>query len=72
MKKQTIVVVGATGSQGKGIVNALVNEGTFNVKAITRDPEKYTGKANEAVYADLKDLQSLKDAFTNAYGVFGN
>jgi uncharacterized protein YbjT (DUF2867 family) len=66
MKKQTIVVIGATGSQGKGIVNALVNEGTFNVKAITRDPEKYTGKANEAVYADLKDLQSLKDAFTNA------
>jgi uncharacterized protein YbjT (DUF2867 family) len=70
MKKQTIVVIGATGSQGKGIVNALVNEGTFNVKAITRNPEKYTGKANEAVYADLKDLQSLKDAFTNAYGVF--
>ena len=70
MKKQTIVVVGATGAQGKGIVNALVNEGSFNVKAITRNPETYTGKANEAVYADLKDLQSLKDAFTNAYGVF--
>ncbi|MDB5145640.1 MAG: hypothetical protein JWQ66_4353 [Mucilaginibacter sp.] len=70
MKKQTIVVIGATGAQGKGIVNALVNEGTFNVKAITRNPEKYTGKANEAAYADLKDSQSLKDAFTNAYGVF--
>jgi len=70
MKKQTIVVIGATGAQGKGIVNALVDEGTFNVKAITRNPEKYTGKANEAAYADLKDLQSLKDAFTNAYGVF--
>jgi len=70
MKKQTIVVIGATGSQGKGVVDALVNEGSFNVKAITRNPEKYSGKANEAVYADLKDLQSLKDAFTNAYGVF--
>jgi uncharacterized protein YbjT (DUF2867 family) len=70
MKKKTIVVVGATGSQGKGIVNALVHEGSFNVRAITRNPEKYTGKANEAVYADLKDLQSLKDAFKNAYGVF--
>jgi uncharacterized protein YbjT (DUF2867 family) len=70
MKKQTIVVIGATGAQGKGIVNALVNEGTFNVRAITRNPEKYTGKANEAVYADLKDLQSLKDAFAHAYGVF--
>ena len=70
MKKQTIVVIGATGSQGKGIVNALVNEGSFNVRAITRNPEKYTGKADEAVYADLQDLQSLKDAFKNAYGVF--
>ncbi|MBD1364930.1 NmrA/HSCARG family protein [Mucilaginibacter sp. ZT4R22] len=70
MEKQTIVVIGATGSQGKGIVNALVNEGSFNVRAITRNPEKYTGKADEAVYADLSDLRSLKDAFTNAYGVF--
>ncbi len=70
MKKKTIVVIGATGSQGKGIVNSLVTEGSFNVKAITRNPEKYTGKANEAVFADLKDLQSLKDAFKNAYGVF--
>ena len=70
MEKKLIVVIGATGSQGKGIVNALVNEGSFNVRAITRNPEKYTGKANEAVYADLQDLQSLKDAFTNAHGVF--
>ena len=70
MKKHTIVVIGATGSQGKGIVNALVNEGSFNVRAITRNPEKYSGKANEAVYADLKDLQALKNAFKDAYGVF--
>ncbi|OKS88092.1 NmrA/HSCARG family protein [Mucilaginibacter polytrichastri] len=70
MEKQTIVVIGATGSQGKGIVNALINEGSFNVRAITRNPEKYTGQAGEAVYADLQNLQSLKDAFTNAYGVF--
>ena len=70
MKKQTIVVIGATGSQGKSVVNSLVHEGSFNVRAITRNPEKYTGSAHEAVYADLKDVQSLKDAFKNAYGVF--
>jgi len=68
--KKTIVVIGATGSQGKGVVNTLVNEGTFNVRAITRNPEKYSGKAHEAMYADLNDLQSLKDAFKDAYGVF--
>ena len=70
MEKKTVVVIGATGSQGKGIVNALAKEGSFNVRAITRNPEKYSGNANEAVYADLKDLQSLKNAFKNAYGVF--
>ncbi|MFH7017302.1 NmrA/HSCARG family protein [Flavobacterium sp. FlaQc-47] len=70
MEKKTIVVIGATGAQGKGIVNALEKEGSFNVRAITRNPEKYSGNANEAVYADLTDLQSLKNAFKNAYGVF--
>jgi len=68
--KKTIVVIGATGAQGKGVVSALINEGSFNVRAITRNPEKYSGEAHEAVYADLKDLQSLKDAFKNAHGVF--
>src|SRR5688572_21586455 len=70
MEKKTIAIIGATGSQGKGVVNGLVNDGSFNVRAITRNPEKYSGKAHEAVYADLNDLQSLKDAFKNAYGVF--
>ena len=70
MKKHTIVVIGATGSQGKGVVNALVHESSFNVRAITRNPEKYSGKAREVVYADLNDLQSLKEAFKDAYGVF--
>ena len=48
MEKKTIAVIGATGSQGKGVVNGLVNEGTFNVRAITRKPEQYSGKAHEA------------------------
>ncbi len=70
MEKRTIVVIGATGSQGKGVVNALVNEGAFNVRAITRNPGNYSGKAHEVVFGDLNNLQSLKDAFKNAYGVF--
>ena len=68
--KKTIVVIGATGSQGKGVVNALVNNGTFHIKAITRNPASYSGSANEAAFANLDDEQSLKDAFKNAYGVF--
>jgi uncharacterized protein YbjT (DUF2867 family) len=70
MEKKTIAVIGATGLQGKGVVNALVNQGTYNVRAITRNPEKYAGNAHEVAKGDLKDVQSLKDAFKNAYGVF--
>ncbi len=68
--KKTIAVIGATGSQGSGVVNTLVQESSFNVRALTRNPEKYSGKAHETVYADLNDLQSLKEAFKDAYGVF--
>jgi uncharacterized protein YbjT (DUF2867 family) len=68
--KKTIAVIGATGSQGKAVVNALINQGTYNVRAMTRNPEKYSGKAHEVTQADLNDLSSLKGAFKNAYGVF--
>jgi uncharacterized protein YbjT (DUF2867 family) len=70
MEKKTVVVIGATGSQGKGVVNALINDGSFNVRAMTRNPAKYSGKAPEVVFGDLKDVQSLKGSFKNAYGVF--
>lgn len=70
MENKLIAVIGATGSQGKGVVNALINEGTFRVRAVTRNPDNYAGKAHEAVKADLTDLSSLTEAFKNAYGVF--
>lgn len=70
MEKKTIVVIGATGSQGKGVVSALVNRGAFQVRAITRNPKAYSGQAHEAVKVDLNDTDSLKNAFRNAYGVF--
>lgn len=70
MDKRTIVVIGATGAQGKGVVNSLVENTTFHVKAVTRNPDKYGGKAQEVIKADLKDVQSLGKAFENAHGVF--
>jgi uncharacterized protein YbjT (DUF2867 family) len=70
MDKKTIAVIGATGLQGKGVVNALDEQGTFNVRAITRNPDNFAGKANEVEKADLNDVASLKLAFKNAYGVF--
>ena len=70
MKKKIVAVVGATGSQGKGIVDALVKEGSFKVRAITRNPAKYKGKADEVVQGDLTELALLTTAFEDAHGVF--
>ncbi|MDH3246397.1 MAG: NmrA/HSCARG family protein [Saprospiraceae bacterium] len=70
MENKTIAVIGATGSQGKGVVNALIKDGTFKVRAITRNPGKYQGNAEEVVQGDLTNLESLTNAFMGAHGVF--
>ena len=70
MQKKTIAVIGATGAQGTGVVDALIKDGTFRVRAITRNPEKYIGKAEEVTQGDLTNIDSLSIAFDNAYGVF--
>ena len=70
MEKKIIAVVGSTGLQGNGVVNALVKDGSFNVRAITRNPNKYQGTADEVVQGDLTDLASLTNAFKDAHGVF--
>ena len=70
MEKKTIAVIGATGSQGKGVVEALIKEGTYKVRAITRNVGEYKGDAHEVVKADLTDLTSLTAAFKNSHGVF--
>ena len=70
MEKNIIAVVGATGLQGKGVVSALIKEGSFKVRAVTRNPDKYKGKAHDVVKGDLTDLDSLTAAFKGAHGVF--
>ncbi|KAF9510675.1 hypothetical protein BS47DRAFT_50152 [Hydnum rufescens UP504] len=51
-----------------------VNDGTFAVRALTRDANKVRGLENlgvEVVAADAEDVESLKKAFRGAWGVFG-
>ncbi|SDL38085.1 Uncharacterized conserved protein YbjT, contains NAD(P)-binding and DUF2867 domains [Modicisalibacter muralis] len=69
-RKQTIVVVGASGQQGQGVVDELKADGAFQVRAITRQPERYRGMADEVIYADLDRPESLSKAFRGAYGVY--
>lgn len=71
-----VTIVGATGAQGKGVVNAFLNNPAYQVRAITRNPTGEAGKAlaaqgAEVVSADLNDLESLKKAFAGSHVVFG-
>lgn len=70
MEKKIIAVIGATGVQGKGVINALLKNDNFIVRAVTRNPERYNGKAHEVVLGDLTKRGTLNDAFKDAYGVF--
>jgi uncharacterized protein YbjT (DUF2867 family) len=75
--KKIIAVVGATGTQGGGLCQAILADpnGGFAVRAITRDPNKDNAKAlaakgAEVVQANLDDVESLKKAFAGAYGAY--
>jgi len=68
--RRVIAVIGATGAQGGGVVRALVDQGTFRVRAITRSPDSYAGPADEVVGADTSDVDSLRAAFEGVHGVF--
>lgn len=65
-----IAVVGATGSQGGGVVRALHDRGRFRVRALTRNPAGYSGPADEVAAADLTRPETLSAAFEGAHGVF--
>ncbi|KAL1849969.1 hypothetical protein Plec18170_007065 [Paecilomyces lecythidis] len=80
---RTVVVVGATGNQGSGVVRALLTtEGSrWLVRGITRDPNSAKAKSLLADYqtidnrltlvtGDVYDKVSLRVALAGAYGVF--
>ena len=68
--KKLVAVIGATGQQGGAVVRALQAQGQFKVRALTRNPGKHRGLADEVVEADLDRPETLKAAFEGAHGVF--
>jgi uncharacterized protein YbjT (DUF2867 family) len=75
--KKIIAVMGATGSQGGGLVRAIQSDpaGGFTARAITRDVNTDKAKAlkdlgAEVVAADIDDEASLKKAFSGAHGAY--
>ncbi len=75
MAKQLIAVMGATGTQGGGVVEELLNRQRFAVRALTRNPNSDKAKALqdrgcEVVQSDFTKPETLEPAFNNAYGAF--
>jgi uncharacterized protein YbjT (DUF2867 family) len=75
MAKKLISVIGGTGLQGGGVVDALLAQGTFDVRAATRNPEGDRARALSArgvqvVKADLLDPTTIRAAFAGAHGAF--
>ena len=68
--KKLIAVFGATGQQGGGVVRALQAGGQFEVRALTRSPDKHRELAEEVVEGDLNRPETLKTAFEGVHGVF--
>jgi len=76
-EKKIIAVIGATGAQGGSVVRAILSDlnGGYTPRAITRNvnsdkAKKLSDKGVELVTADASDLESLKKAFSGAYGAF--
>lgn len=77
MADKKIVVFGATGSQGSGLVHAILNDSDsdFSVRAITRDPSSDSAKSlskkgAEVVKADINNYDEVKKALEGAYGAY--
>lgn len=75
--KKVISVAGATGSQGGGLVHAILDDpsGQFAVRALTRSTRSATARelasaGAEVVEADLEDGRSMLRAFDGADGAF--
>jgi uncharacterized protein YbjT (DUF2867 family) len=73
-KRETVLVLGATGQQGGATARALVKDG-WRVRALVRDPAGAKAQALETmgvelVRGDMGDRASLDRAVAGAYGVF--
>jgi putative NADH-flavin reductase len=67
-----LTVVGGTGTQGLSLINAALKDGTFRIRAITRNPDSdksksLAAKGVEVVKADINDESSLIAAFNVGY-----
>lgn len=71
---KTILVTGATGTQGGAVARELLKRG-YSVRGLTRNPDSERARAMadmgaEMIKGDFDDAESLAAAMDGAYGVF--
>ncbi|KZT59964.1 NAD(P)-binding protein [Calocera cornea HHB12733] len=76
MSKKLVVVCGATGAQGGSVVNALLEDGKYAIRGVTRDVSSVASqvliaKGVDMVPGEPGNKESLIKAFAGAYAVFG-
>lgn len=76
MTTKVFTVVGATGTQGSGIIDFLAANSDYKLRGVTRNPNSAAAldlkaRGVEAIQANLNDLASLRAAFAGSYAVFG-
>src|SRR4051812_12883661 len=75
MTEPVISVLGGTGAQGGGVVEALLATRKFKVRVASRNPSSdaaraLTARGVEVVKADLLEPSSLKALYDGAHGAF--
>jgi uncharacterized protein YbjT (DUF2867 family) len=75
-QKKIILVTGATGAQGGAVARALLAQKNFAVRILTRNSTSEKALALQAAGAeiaegDFDNIESLKAAMKDCYGVFG-
>jgi uncharacterized protein YbjT (DUF2867 family) len=73
----TIAVFGATGNQGGSVARSLLQNPSFRVRAITRNPSSEASQAlaslgAEVVQADGFRSEEMRTAFRGVWGAFVN
>ncbi|RAQ62494.1 NAD dependent epimerase/dehydratase [Aspergillus flavus] len=72
---KTICIVGVTGNQGGSVAQRFLQDPTYHVRGLTRDPsstkaQELAAQGIEIVQANLDDTSSLKSAFAGANIIF--
>jgi len=76
LDKPVVAVIGATGCQGGSVVRALVENGSFQVRIVTRNPSSPKAKelmaqGAQIAKANVYNLEELENAFRDAAFVYG-